>query len=257
MQFNEATTLMRYKKFWNKNIILIAITWLNKKTTPFRILYLFILFLSGSSRRKRDFPKKNQKKTFLTGFSKISLLRRKFCQMKVIVVFWDLRATPCRPKGFPLHTVLRYQFLLTDPKEFCLDIIPLPRNSRVEIPLKNRSRFERFERFSSKVWAVWAVFFLEKPLKPLKSCLKNRSKTAHFLRWFLNGFSSKIWAVFERSSRVEVPDSCQYFRTCDAQYYGYLWSEVRAPFPFPPTCKFLHANLLTTLFNCYENLHTD
>ena len=74
-----------------------------------------------------------------------------------------------------------------------------------------------------KIWAVWAVFqqnlsglsdlggldvfFLEKPLKPLKSCLKNRSKTAHFLWWFLNGFSSKIRAVFERSSRVEVPDS--------------------------------------------------
>ena len=30
--------------------------------------------------------------------------------------------------------------------------------SRVEIPLKNRSRFERFERFSSKIWAVWAVW---------------------------------------------------------------------------------------------------
>ena len=27
--------------------------------------------------------------------------------------------------------------------------------SRVEIPLKNRSRFQRFERFSSKIWAVW------------------------------------------------------------------------------------------------------
>ena len=66
-----------------------------------------------------------------------------------------------------------------------------------------------------KIWAVWAVFqqdlsslsglgglgiFLEKPLKPLKSCLKNRSKTAHFLRWFLNGFFkqdlSGFWAVF-------------------------------------------------------------
>ena len=34
-------------------------------------------------------------------------------------------------------------------------------------------RFERFERFGR--------LFLEKPLKPLKSCLKNRSKTAHFL----------------------------------------------------------------------------
>ena len=43
------------------------------------------------------------------------------------------------------------------------------------------ARFERFERF-----------FLEKPLKPLKSCLKNRSKTTHFLRLFLNGFLSKI-----------------------------------------------------------------
>ena len=62
-----------------------------------------------------------------------------------------------------------------------------------------------------KIWAVWAVFqqdlsglsglgvfFSEKPLKPLKSCLKNRSKTAHFLRWFLKGFSSKMLAVFKR-----------------------------------------------------------
>ena len=31
----------------------------------------------------------------------------------------------------------------------------------------------------------------------------------------------------------------------------------RALFPFPPTCKFLHVNLLTTLSDCYENLHTD
>ena len=28
---------------------------------------------------------------------------------------------------------------------------------RVEIPLKNRSRYERFERFSSKIWEVWTV----------------------------------------------------------------------------------------------------
>ena len=86
-----------------------------------------------------------------------------------------------------------------------------------------------------KIWAVWAVFqqdlsglsglgglgglgvfFLEKPLKPLKSCLKNRSKTAHFLRWFLNGFSSKIWAVFERflsglpGSRSQTPPAPTY-----------------------------------------------
>ena len=77
-------------------------------------------------------------------------------------------------------------------------------STRVEIPLKKRL----------KIWAVSAVFQqdlsglsglgglfffnLEKRLKPLKSCLKNRSKTAHFLRWFLNGFSSKIWAVFKR-----------------------------------------------------------
>ena len=31
----------------------------------------------------------------------------------------------------------------------------------------------------------------------------------------------------------------------------------KALFPFPPNCKFLHVNLLTTLSNCYENLHTD
>ena len=76
------------------------------------------------------------------------------------------------------------------------------------------ARFERFERFGR--------FFLEKPLKPLKSCLKNRSKTAHFLRWFLNGFSSKIWAVFERYSRVEIPDST------------FLTSSSRQQLPFPP-----------------------
>ena len=89
--------------------------------------------------------------------------------------------------------------------------------TRVEIPLKNRSRFERFERFTSKIWAVWAVWaiwavFLEKPLQPLKSCLK----TAHFLRWFLNGFSSKNWAVFERflsglpGSRSQTPPAPTY-----------------------------------------------
>ena len=28
-------------------------------------------------------------------------------------------------------------------------------------------------------------------------------------------------------------------------------------FSFPPTCEFLPVNLLTTLSDCYENLHTD
>ena len=28
-------------------------------------------------------------------------------------------------------------------------------------------------------------------------------------------------------------------------------------FLFPPTCNFLHVNLMTTLSDCYENLHTD
>ena len=42
------------------------------------------------------------------------------------------------------------------------------------------ARFERFERFER--FGRFGRFFLEKPLKPLKSCLKNRSKTAHFLR---------------------------------------------------------------------------
>ena len=37
-------------------------------------------------------------------------------------------------------------------------------NPRVEIPLKNRSRYERFERFFRKIWAVWAVL-LDKPFK--------------------------------------------------------------------------------------------
>ena len=90
--------------------------------------------------------------------------------------------------------------------------------TRVEIPLKNRSRYERFERFGRfflektaqtaqillkkplKNRSFLAViferffkqdlsglsglggFFWKKPLKPLKSCLKNRSRTAHFLR---------------------------------------------------------------------------
>ena len=35
------------------------------------------------------------------------------------------------------------------------------------------------------------------------------------------------------------------------------WNGKRALFPFPPTCKFLHVNLLTTLSDCYENSHTD
>ena len=74
--------------------------------------------------------------------------------------------------------------------------------TRVEIPLKNRSRYERFERFFSKIWAVWAVwpFFFGKTAQTAQILLKKplNSKTAHFLRWFLNGFSSKIWAVFER-----------------------------------------------------------
>ena len=67
--------------------------------------------------------------------------------------------------------------------------------ARVEIPLKNRSRYERIERFPSKIWAVWAVFFSEKPLKPLKSCrkpLKNRSFLAvvfeRFFKQDLSGF---------------------------------------------------------------------
>ena len=31
----------------------------------------------------------------------------------------------------------------------------------------------------------------------------------------------------------------------------------RALFPFPPNCKFLHVDLLTTLSDYYENLHID
>ena len=89
-------------------------------------------------------------------------------------------------------------------------------------------RFERFERFSSKIWALWAVFerflsglpgwavwevFLEKPLKPLKFCLKiryhfkNRSLFVVIFERFFKQDLSGFWAVFERSSRVEVPDS--------------------------------------------------
>ena len=73
--------------------------------------------------------------------------------------------------------------------------------TRVEIPLKNRSRYERFERFFSKIWAVWAVWavFVGKTAQTAQILLKKPLKTAHFLRFFLNGFSSKIWAVFERS----------------------------------------------------------
>ena len=73
--------------------------------------------------------------------------------------------------------------------------------SRVEIPLKNRSRYERFERFFSKIWAVWAVwavwaFFFGKPAQTaqilLKKPLKNRSFLAvifeRFFKQDLSGF---------------------------------------------------------------------
>ena len=58
------------------------------------------------------------------------------------------------------------------------------------------ARFERFERFGRFFWKnrsnrsnlAWKT--AQKPLK-------NRSKTAHFLRLFFSGFSSQIWAVFE------------------------------------------------------------
>ena len=49
------------------------------------------------------------------------------------------------------------------------------------------ARFERFERFRR-----FGRFFLEKPLKPLKSCLKNRSFLAvifeRFFKQDLSGF---------------------------------------------------------------------
>ena len=70
-------------------------------------------------------------------------------------------------------------------------------HARVEIPLKNRSRYERFERFSSKIWAVWAIWavFLDNCAQNLASkwaiwavlerfISKNRSKTAQDLNGF-------------------------------------------------------------------------
>ena len=55
-----------------------------------------------------------------------------------------------------------------------------------------------------KSCAVFERFFLE---KPLKSCLKNRSFLAVIFERFFKQDLSGFLAVFERSSRVEVPDS--------------------------------------------------
>ena len=70
-------------------------------------------------------------------------------------------------------------------------------STRVEISLKNRSRYERFERFFSKIWAVWAVvktaqtaqIFLKKPLK-------NRSFLAVIFERFFKQDLSGFWAFF-------------------------------------------------------------
>ena len=46
-------------------------------------------------------------------------------------------------------------------------------------------------------------------------------------------------------------------RISDLNFYSDP-KKIQALFPSPPpTCKFLHVNLLTTLSDCYENLHTD
>ena len=77
-----------------------------------------------------------------------------------------------------------------------------------------------------KIWAVWAVFqqdlsglsdlgglggFFGKTAQTaqilLKKPLKNRSFLAVIFERFLKQDLSGFWAVFERSSRVEVPDS--------------------------------------------------
>ena len=82
-----------------------------------------------------------------------------------------------------------------------------------------------------KIWAVWAVFqqdlsglsglsglggFFGKTAQTaqnlLRKPLKNRSFLAVIFERFLKQDLSGFWAVFERSSRVEVPDSCPYFR---------------------------------------------
>ena len=83
--------------------------------------------------------------------------------------------------------------------------------SRVEIPLKNRSRFERFERFSSKIWAVWAVWavFFGKTAQTaqilLKKLFKNRSFLAVILERFFKQDLSGFWAVFPgRGPRLNV-----------------------------------------------------
>ena len=65
--------------------------------------------------------------------------------------------------------------------------------TRVEIPLKNRSRYERLERFFSKIWAVWAVWAVWAFFWKNRSNRSNLAwKTAHFLRWFLNGFQARF-----------------------------------------------------------------
>ena len=77
--------------------------------------------------------------------------------------------------------------------------------TRVEIPLKNRSRYERFERFYSKIWAVWAVWavFFGKTAQTaqilIKKPLKNRSFLAVIFERFFNQDLIGFRAVFERS----------------------------------------------------------
>ena len=64
---------------------------------------------------------------------------------------------------FDLHNHYSNNVIVYTDNDFILTCA-MAITSRVEIPLKNRWRFELFEWFSSKIWAVWAVF-LEKSLK--------------------------------------------------------------------------------------------
>ena len=117
--------------------------------------------------------------------------------------------------------------------------------------------------FPARFELFWRCFW-KKPLKPLNSCLKNRSKTAHFLRWFLNGFSSKIWAIFKRflSGLIKKP-----IKTNKKAWKGNVtllcswnttWVDLHMLILHFPTPKMLilqfptSAILLTTIFTYWQ-----
>ena len=100
---------------------------------------------------------------------------------------------------------------------------------------------EWFERFSSKiraVWAVWAVFW-KKPLKPLKSCLKNRSFLAVIFERFFKQDLSGFWAVF-RGRGPRLMSILSHMR-CTVLWIPVVWGT--GSFSFSP-----HLQIFTCLF---------